>query len=67
MLAPGEQITATVSMVPGLTTVQGIVVRAAVEGYIADELIGGVAIDTIVPRYQPFDGHLHVYLPLTLR
>lgn len=66
-LAPGEQITATVSMVPGSTTVQGIVVRAAVEGYIADELIGGVAIDTIVPRYRPFDGQLHVYLPLVRR
>ena len=66
-LAPGEQITATVSMVPGSTTVQGIVVRAAVEGYIADELIGGVAIDTIVPRYRPFDGQLHVYLPLIRR
>ncbi|MBI5565479.1 MAG: hypothetical protein HY870_11310, partial [Chloroflexi bacterium] len=66
-LARGEQITATVSMVPGSTTVQGIVVRAAVEGYIADELIGGVGIDTIVPRYQPFDGSLHVYLPLMRR
>lgn len=66
-LAPGQQTTVTVSIKPGSLAVQGTVVRAAVEGYVGSQLIGGVAIDTVMPSYQPFDGHLHVYLPLMLR
>ncbi len=66
-LAPGEQTTVTVSIVPGSAAVQGTIVRAAVEGYVGSQLIGGVAVDTVIPRYQPFDGHLHVYLPLMRR
>ncbi len=66
-LAPGEQTTVTVSIVPGSAAVQGTLVRAAVEGYVGSQLIGGVAVDTLLPRYQPFDGHLYVYLPLIRR
>jgi hypothetical protein len=66
-LAPGERTTVTVSIVPGSLAVQGTIVRAAVEGYVGSQLIGGVAIDTVMPRYQPFDGHLYVYLPLMRR
>jgi hypothetical protein len=66
-LAPGEQITATVSIVPGSATVQGTLARAAVEGYVDSQLIGGVAIDTLVPGYVPFDGSLHTYLPVIRR
>ncbi|CAG0927951.1 hypothetical protein TFLX_00721 [Thermoflexales bacterium] len=66
-LAPGERVTATVSIVPGSAAVQGIIARATVEGYIDDQLIGGVAVDTLVPSYRPFDGTLHIYLPLILR
>ena len=28
------------------------------------QLIGGVVFDLLVPKYMPFDGQLHVYLPL---
>jgi len=63
-LAPGEQTTVTVAIVPGSAAVQGTIARAAVEGYVGAQLIGGVAFDMVLPRYQPFDGHLRVYLPL---
>lgn len=66
-LAAGEVTTVTVSIVPGSAAVQGTIARGAVEGYIGAQLIGGVAIDTLLPRYQPFDGQLHVFLPLMRR
>jgi hypothetical protein len=50
-LDPGEQTTVTVSIRPGLANVQGGQPRVALEGYIGDTLIGGVALDVVAPRH----------------
>ena len=63
-LLPGEQITVTLSIVPGSPAPQGITPSVAIEGYVNGQLLGGVAVNVVVPRYIPFDGKLHVYLPL---
>ncbi|MGB4975382.1 MAG: hypothetical protein WBR35_01460 [Anaerolineae bacterium] len=63
-LAPGEQITATVSVIPGTAVVQGAVPRVAAEGYVGNELIGGVVVDIVAPSYRFFDGGWRAYLPL---
>ena len=63
-LAPGQQITVTVTMTAGSPVPQGSIPRVAVEGYAGSQLLGGVVIDIMVPKYMPFDGKLHVYLPL---
>jgi hypothetical protein len=31
---------------------------------VGDQLLGGVAVEIIVPKYVLFDGSAHVYLPL---
>jgi hypothetical protein len=66
-LAPGEQISATVTVVPGAAAVQGAIARLAVEGYAGDQLLGGVAMDVIVPEYTAYDGALRFYLPVVKR
>jgi len=66
-LAPGEQVTATVTIRPGPRVVQGTQPRVAIEGYISDTLIGGVVLDVMVPEAAFFDGKLRIYLPLALR
>jgi len=66
-LAPGEQTTVTVSIVPGAAALQGSTARVAVEGHIGTTLLDGVAVDVIMPSYMRFDGQLHAYLPLQLR
>jgi hypothetical protein len=63
-LLPGEQITVTLSIVPGSPALQGLTPSVAIEGYVNGLLLGGVAVNVVVPRYIPFDGTLHVYLPL---
>jgi len=63
-LAPGEQTTVTVRVLTGSPIQQGRVPRLAVEGYAGNQLLGGIAIDIVVPNYVFFDGKLHVYLPL---
>jgi len=63
-LLPGEQITVYLSIVPGSPVPQGITPSVAIEGYVNGQLLGGVAVNVVVPRYVPFDGTLHVYLPL---
>jgi hypothetical protein len=62
-LAPGQQTTVTVSILTGSPAPQGSVPRVAVEGYAGSQLLGGVAVDVVVPNYVP--GFLRVYLPLT--
>ena len=63
-LAPGEIITATVSVIPGGPVVQGTTPRVAVEGYDGSgNLISGVVIDVLVPEAAFFDGKLRLYLP----
>jgi hypothetical protein len=63
-LDPGQQITVTVSIIAGSPLAQGSTPRVAIEGYIGDQLLGGVVIDIVVPHYWPYDGALHIYSPL---
>jgi len=64
-LAPREVATVTVSVLPGSPAPQGNVPRIAVEGYVGSQLLGGVAVDVVVPNYIPY--FLHAYLPLIRR
>jgi len=66
-LAPGQQATVTVSVIPGSPAPQGSLPRVAVEGYAGSQLLGGVVIDIVVPNYVAFDGQLHLYLPVLRR
>jgi hypothetical protein len=66
-LRPGQQMTATVTIVPGSASIQGTRPRVAVEGYIGDTMIGGVVVAVTVPRYVPFRYADAVYLPLLRR
>lgn len=65
-LAPGQQTTATVTLLPGQSAVQGSKTRVGVEGYIGEQLIGGVAVDLFAPAYTRF-GQSRIYLPLMRR
>jgi len=62
-LTPSETITVTVSVIPGSPIPQGSIPRVAVEGYAGSQLLGGVAIDIVVPKYVAFAPY-HIYLPL---
>ena len=66
-LSANEYVTVTVSILPGAPVPQGITPQVAVEGYVNGELLGGVAIQLIVPRYVQFDGKAHLYMPLVVR
>ncbi len=67
-LAPGEIITATVTVAPGAPIAQGSIPRVAVEGVnSADEIIGGVVVDVIAPTRGTFDGTLRTFLPIIKR
>ncbi len=61
-LAPGQQTTVTVSISPGSPLPQGSIPRVAVEGYAGSQLLGGVVIDIVVPRYVAFMPYI-IYLP----
>jgi hypothetical protein len=64
-LDPGQQITVTVSTIAGSPLPQGSHPRVAVEGYLNGQLLGGIVYDVLAPTYRPFDGFLHIYLPVT--
>jgi hypothetical protein len=66
-LAPGEQVTVTVSILSGSPVPQGTIPRAAVEAYAGAQLLGGVAVDVAVPAYTVPFGANAVYLPLMAR
>ncbi len=66
-LDPGKTATVTLTIVAGSPVPQGALPRVAVEGYASGVLLGGVVVDTTIPNYAPFDGKLHVYLPLLSR
>lgn len=66
-LEPGEVVTGTVRIRPGLATVQGTQPRVAVEGTIDGELIGGVVVEVMVPKHVVAGPKQRVFLPLTLR
>jgi hypothetical protein len=63
-LAPGEQVTVTVSLLSGSPLPQGSTPRVAVEGYAGSELLGGVVVGVVVPQYWQVDGLAHIYMPL---
>jgi hypothetical protein len=63
-LGVGQQTTVTVSIIAGTPVPQGSLPRVAVEGYAGSRLLGGVVVDVMVPKYTPFDGKLHLYLPM---
>lgn len=63
-LAPGEQTTATVTVLTGSLVQQGAQPQVAVEGYAGDLLLGGVVVEIVVPQYVIFDGNARLYLPL---
>ncbi|MDP2660541.1 MAG: hypothetical protein Q8R28_07420 [Dehalococcoidia bacterium] len=63
-LPAGGQTTVNVSIQPGAATVQNTKPRVAVEAYAANQLLGGVVLDVLVPQTVRFDGKLRVYLPL---
>ncbi len=65
-LAAGQQITATVTIIPASASVQGTQPKVAVEGYIGDQLIGGVVLSVVVPKYVAFKPY-RVYLPLVIK
>jgi hypothetical protein len=66
-LAPGEQATVTVTVLTGSLVPQGSLPRVAIEGYVGTQLLGGVVIEVVVPRYVLFDGLMRVFLPLLER
>lgn len=66
-LAPDEQHLAAVTLWPSGASVQGTYARVAVEGYIGNQLIGGVTQDVFIPSRGVFDGYYTVYLPLVVR
>ena len=62
-LAPGEKTTVTITIAPGSLVPQGSQPRVAVEGYAGNQLLGGVVIGIVVPKYVAFAPY-HVVLPL---
>ncbi len=65
-LAPGAHQPVTITVSPASASVQGTTPRLAVEGYVNDELLGGVALTIVVPNYAPMGGY-RVFLPLVVR
>jgi hypothetical protein len=66
-LAPGQQTTVTLTVLSGSLVPQNTIPRAAVEGYIGAQLLGGVAIDIVVPQYVVPFGINDLFLPLIRR
>lgn len=66
-LDPGEEVTGLITIRPGLAAVQGTQPRVAVEGYVDDQLIGGVVVEVMIPRHVAAGPKHKVYLPLVLR
>jgi hypothetical protein len=66
-LAPGEQVTVTVTILSGSLVPQGTVPRAAVEAYAGSQLLGGVTFDVVVPAYVLPLGFNDQFLPLMSR
>jgi hypothetical protein len=66
-LAPGEQMTATVSILSGSPVAQGAFPRAAVEAYAGTQLLGGITFEVVVPAYVVPLGINDLHLPLMTR
>jgi hypothetical protein len=67
VLQPGESISVTVAIQPGTAAVQGAIPRVAVEGYIGNDLIGGVTFDVLLPMASVADAVKPIYLPAIQR
>jgi hypothetical protein len=65
-LEPGERVTATVTIAPGSPAPQNSIPRLAVEGYAEGQLLGGVVVDVVVPRYVAYVPY-QLYLSLVQR
>lgn len=64
-LAAGAQTTVEVRITPAGPSVQGTTPRVAIEGYIGDELLGGVTVDIVVPyNVAKPAAHLMTFLPV---
>jgi hypothetical protein len=66
-LAPGEQVSVTITIQPGLPVVQGTQSGLAVEGFVDGVLIGGVALDVVVPTNVDYTHPYKMYLPTISR
>ena len=64
VLEAGQSVPVTVKIRPGLPVVQGTQPGLAVEGFVDRQLIGGVAIDVVVPTYVDFTKPYRSYLPM---
>jgi hypothetical protein len=53
-LEPGAKAKVAMTIVPSGPTVQGTIVKVAVEGFVGDELLGGVVAEVVIPEYVPF-------------
>lgn len=64
-LASGEETTVVVLLTPQGPSVQGTSARVAVEGFIGNELLGGVVAELLVPyNVAKPDAHLTTFLPM---
>lgn len=66
-LQAGEVVTGYVTLHPGSAAPQGFIPRVAVEGYIGNQPIGGLVVDTVIPLSQAALDGLRVYLPAVSR
>ncbi len=63
-LQPGQQVSVTLTIIPGLVSAQGSQPRVAVEAYAQGQLLGGVVVDVNVPEIDPL--RWNVFMPLVL-
>lgn len=63
-LDPGESTTVTLTLDPGGTVLEDTEVRVAVEGFIGDELVGGILFNPTIPS---FTLRTNVFLPLVAK
>lgn len=63
-LQPGQQVSVTLTIIPGMVSAQGNQPRVAVEAYAQEQLLGGVVVDVDVPEIDPL--RWNVFLPVVL-
>jgi hypothetical protein len=64
LVAPGQTITVTVTILTGTPLPQNSLPSIAVEGWVGSKLVGGVVIQLDVPQYMPFDGTAKIFIPV---
>jgi len=63
-LQPGQQVSVTLTIIPGMVSAQGSQPRVAVEAYAQEQLLGGVVVDVDVPEIDPL--RWNIFLPVVL-